>query len=598
MQRKAKLFLGGAAFTLCAACMPNLSGADAGAPKDTVRASLSGGSSVNNPQQAEVKRSDAVKVCQVGYLPEETKFAMLTAAPTGDIVVRNVSDGKAALTVKAGEPKADADSGDTIQTVDFSALKTPGTYYLDVPGVGASYDFQIGSEIFARPFRLAMRSFTGQRCGTKVSLAPDFSEYQYEACHLDPAQFHSSSGKTGTTDSSGGWHDAGDYGKYIVNSGITTGTLLWAYELNPEKLRSLNLDLPESGGKIPDMLAEIKWNIDWMLKMQDADGGVWHKATTAGFPGFVMPKDDTGTVLVIGTESAPHKVTTATADFAAVCAIAARVYRPFDAAYADRCLAAAEKAWDWLEKTPDNNFTNNPKGISTGGYGDGNPADERLWAAAELFRTTGKDEYNRYFLNRYTKWNPTLQADRAQGWPEVANMAMYTYALSTQPKTDKAAVQKIKQDAVTAADGIVAKVRQNGYRQPLRSNEYYWGSNSVAANYAMMLWLANRFTPKPDYVHAAQDTLHYLLGRNTFNTSYVTQVGTKWAMNPHHRPSGADKREQPWPGLLVGGPNAEGKTPPARQWKDVEASYTTNENAINWNAALVFVLAEAFPKPK
>ena len=547
-------------------------------------------------QAASGKRSDAVRVCQVGYLPGETKVALLAAEPSGDVVVRRADTGAAALTVKAGTAKPDADSGDTLRAVDFSALKTPGAYYLDAPGIGTSHAFRVGDDLFARPFRLAMRSFTGQRCGTDVTLAPDFPQYRYDACHREPSPYHPSSGRTeGTRDCTGGWHDAGDFGKYVVNSGITTGTLLWAYELNEPKLRALNLDLPESGKGTPDMLAEIRWNVDWMLKMQDEDGGVWHKVTTAGFPGSGMPKEDRAPVLVIGNGKAPYKTTAATGDLAAVCAIAARLYRPYDAAYADRCLSAAERAWAWLEKTPDNNFTTNPPGIQTGGYGDDNPSDERLWAAAELFRTTGKDGYDRYFRANYRKWTPTLTADARPGWPNVHPFAMFTYAMSGRASADPEVVRIIKADAVAAADDIVARSRANGYRIPLKLNDYVWGSNSNLANYALMVRVANRITPKAAYVDCAQDALHYLLGRNTFNTSYVTQVGAKWAMNPHHRPSGADRNEQPWPGLLMGGPNAEGKTPPARQWQDEEGSFTTNENAINWNAALVFILADALP---
>jgi endoglucanase len=544
------------------------------------------------------KVSDHVKVCQVGYLPGETKYAVLTAEPTGAIVVRRASDGGEAMTATAAAPARDESSGDTVRAVDFSKLREPGEYYLDVPGVGASYAFRVGNDVFARPFRLATRAFTGQRCGTSVSLAPDFPEFRYEPCHLADAQFHTSSGKTGTIACTGGWHDAGDYGRYTVNSGITTGTLLWAYELNAPKLRRLNLDLPESGGPIPDFLAEVKWNIDWMLKMQEpADGGAWHKATSAGFPGFIMPKDDKGPILIIGSSNEPYKTTQATADLAAVCAIAGRVYRPFDAAYADRCLAAAERAFGWAKAHPNAHFRKNPDGIQTGGYEDGDASDELLWAAAELFRTTGKPEYNDYFKSHYTKWNPPLDADSAQGWPSVQNIGMYTYAACGRADADSGAVERILAAATTAADGVVARAAGNGYRIPLKTSEYYWGSNAVAANYGMMLVLAHRISPKPQYANAAQDVLHYLLGRNTFNTSYVTQVGSRWPMKPHHRPSAADKVEQPWPGMLVGGPNAEKKTPPARQWVDEEGSYTTNEIAINWNAPLVFLLAEALPPP-
>lgn len=539
--------------------------------------------------------SDAVKICQVGFLPGEAKYAVLTGAPTGEILVRRSSDDRVVLKVSAGQPTTDPDTGDEVRRVDLSGLKASGTYYLDVPGLGASYKFQVGKAVFAHTFRLAMRAFTGQRCGTAVSLAPDFPQFQYPACHTVEAEFHASSGKTGRRELSGGWHDAGDYGRYVVNSGITTGTLLWAYELNAKKVRNVGLDIPESKNRTPDMLDEIRWNLDWMLKMQDDDGGVWHKATSANFVGFVMPQDDKAQPLIVGSGTDPYKTTASTADFAAVAAIGARVYRPFDKAYADRCLAAARKAWAWLEKHPNVLFRRNPAGIATGGYGDDKVGDEMLWAAAELFRTTGEEPYHAYFLARYRDFTPTLKEDSPQGWPAVQNMAMFTYALSGQKSAKPEVVRQIRADAVTAADGIVRRTQANGYLMPLKTSEYYWGSNAVVANYGMMLRLAHRFEPKPEYANAAQDTLHYLLGRNTFNTSFVTAAGSKWPMHPHHRPSGADGIEQPWPGMLVGGPNANGKRPPARQWFDTQDDYTSNEIAINWNAPLVFLLAEAMP---
>ncbi|HEX8465874.1 MAG TPA: glycoside hydrolase family 9 protein, partial [Abditibacterium sp.] len=512
-------------------------------------------------------------------------------------LIKRVSDGATVLSVPIGGVTYDADSGDLVRPIEFSALRESGTYRVEVPGVGASYPFSIGADVFARPFRLAMRSFYGQRCGIAVNMAPDFPGYSYPACHLDAA-FHPSSGKTGPATAVGGWHDAGDYGRYIVNSGITTGTLLWAFELNEAKLKGINLDIPESGNAMPDMLDEIRWNIDWMLQMQDTDGGVWHKQTSAGFAGFVMPEQDKAPSLIIGNGVAPFKTTASTADFAAVCAIAGRVYRAYDAIYADKCLAAAKRAWTWLQTHPDNNYQQQPQGIVTGGYGDGNPSDERLWAAAELFHTTGEAEYNDYFLKNYTRWSPTLSATDAQGWGDLHNLAMYTYALSKHPLTDAVTVERIKKDAVAAADGIVRRTQANAYRNPMGTRDYIWGSTSVATNYAMMLGITYRFVPNPDYLNAAQDALHYVHGRNTFNTSFVTQVGTKWAMNPHHRPSGADTNAQPWPGMIMGGPNGNRRSLPARQWFDIQDDYTTNEMAINWNAPLVFVLAGALPDVK
>ncbi len=537
----------------------------------------------------------AIRICQVGYLPGETKLALVaagSAAAAGDAIVRRAADDRAVLTIPLGTPAPDPDSGDTLQGADLSALSEPGTYILDIPGIGRSDVFCVGTKVYRHPLRLAMRMFTGQRCGTAVTLAPDFPQYNYPACHTAQAEYDPSSGKTGTRDVPGGWHDAGDYGRYGVNSGITTGTLLWAYEWYEPALGDLHLDLPESGQALPDTLAEIKWNIDWMLTMQDDDGGVWHKATTARFPGFVMPEEDTGQVVkIIGSGDAPYKTTASTANLAAVAAIAARVYRPFDPRFADICLHSAELAWKWLAATPDLLYTDNPPGIQTGGYGDGDVRDERLWAAAELFRTTGASEYDTYFLTHHTEWNPRLHPDKAQNWADVQNMAMYTYALSAD--ADPEAKAKIQADAVAAADVLVARAHTNGYRIPLLSQDYIWGSNAVVANYGLMLLAAHRFAPNDAYLQAARDILHYLFGRNTFGISFVTRVGRRWPRKPHHRPSGADGIAEPWPGMLVGGPNAYGQSPPARQWVDDEGSYTTNEVAINWNAPLVFLLAGA-----
>ena len=547
--------------------------------------------------------STDVRPCQIGYLPGEThKIAVVAREPAGAGVVRDAA-GREVLRVTAGGKINDANSGDALWPLDLSALVEPGVYTLDVPGVGVGPPFLVANDAFSGAFRTATRAFTGQRCGTDVSLAPDFPQYRYDACHTESASFHPSSGKSGTLLALGGWHDAGDYNRYSVNSGISTGTLLWAYELNADKLERLNLDLPESGNGTPDFLNEVRWNLNWMLTMQDpADGGVWHKETGAQFCGFVMPPDDRREMLVVGTGAAPFKVTAATADLAAVAATAARVYRPFDAAFADKCLAAARAAFAWCEAHPDSNYQEQPAGIGTGAYGDGDAGDEMLWAAAELFRTTGEAAYNRYFLDHHARWS--LSADAAPGWPSVGDFGLYAYALTARPEADAAVRDALRDDALSAADGIVDRMGRDGYRCPLTPADYTWGSNGTAANYGLMLRVAGHLSPEPKYADAAMDCLHYLFGRNAFATSFVTQLGARWPMHPHHRPSAADGVEQPWPGMLVGGPNAGPRKdvppfpeglPPAKRWLDDEGRYELNEIAINWQAPLVFLLAEALP---
>lgn len=540
-----------------------------------------------------------IKVDQAGYLPAAQKVAIVVAkAPAASFAVKRTSDGKVVFQGKLGAANLDVDSGDQVQTADFTKVRKPGSYFLQVPAVGRSWGFTIAKDVYSRPWYLAMRSFYGQRCGIAVDLGPEFPGYKHAICHQEGA-YHASSGKDGTKPPAGGWHDAGDYGRYVVNSGLSTATLLWTYELFSTRVGKIHLRIPESGNGKPDILNEIRWNLDWMLSMQASDGGVWHKQTSEKFCGFVMPEKDTLTSYVIGTGAEPFKSSCATGDFAAVMAIAARVYKPADPAYAEKCLKAAQFAWAWLDKHPKVLFRN-PKGVATGEYGDSDCSDERLWAAAELARTTHKDSYDKFFVANHAGFLKTLRPYDPPAWGSVGAMALWSYVLGSGKNVEVAGT--IRKQMIDAADAVVARSGSNGYLVSLTSQEYIWGSNGVVANYGMQLLVANVVNPNPRYVATALDDLHYLLGRNTHSLSFVTQVGDHPFRHPHHRPSAADNMDEPWPGLLSGGPN-HGKQdpamqkmpdlPPAKMYMDDEASYASNEIAINWNAPLVFLLAGA-----
>jgi endoglucanase len=525
--------------------------------------------------------------------------------------IQAVRTGKAVFQGTLGAPIMDAASGDRLALADFSAMATPGEYRLVAQGK-QNEAFLIQKDIYRLPLRTAMRAFYGQRCGCAVDLG---GGYSHPVCH-SVGGFHKSSGREGAMPNHGGWHDAGDYGRYVVNSGISTGTLLWAWELYPETLKELSLGIPESGGKTPDFLAEIRWNLEWMLQLQDDDGGVWHKQTSEQFCGFIMPEKDTLTSYVIGTGSDPYKSSCATADLAAVMAIAARCYGAYDDAFAARCLATAKKAWTWAQAHPDVLFTN-PPGVSTGGYGDEHCRDEKLWASAELWRTTGDAEYEQAFLVEAGELTPE-QAVAVPGWGSLAPMACWTYLMAdrkgsrlaasglagkTKPEEMKA---RIRKQTAIAAEVLVGRRTVSGYGNTMSIADYGWGSNSVAANQSLLLLVAHRFetdsAKKQELLEAALGNLHYLLGRNCFGVSWVTQVGTNPFQKPHHRPSAADGIAAPWPGLLSGGPNARPADTvarslppgaPMRMWVDDERAYSLNEVAINWNAPLVFLLAGA-----
>ena len=538
-----------------------------------------------------------VRVNQAGYLPGAAKIALLVGhSPAARAAVRDVSSRREVLNPAVGPALHDPHSGDTLRPIDISTVRTPGTYVIEIDGQPASDQFEIGDAVYRRPLYLALRSFYGQRCGTSVDLAPA-APHRHAACHLDDARLHRSTGRTGRVRARGGWHDAGDYGRYIVNSGITTGQLLWASEWYPSTFDALALDIPESGNAVPDLLDEIRWNLEWMRAMQDDDGGVWHKLTSARFGSFTMPEhDDGGPQYVIGTAEPPFRGSCATADFAAVMAAAARAFRRHDPAYSASALSAARRAWQWLSDHPGVIFRN-PPGVRTGEYGDRDCSDERLWAAAELYRTTGEAAYETAARALASARHVTATAP---SWSDVGALGLWSYAQARHASADRALQDRIRQETLDAARAVVARTDAAGWRHSLRPEDVVWGSNGVAANYGVLLLTAYRFEPQPAFLEAARDNLHYLLGRNTFGVSWLTGVGTRPFRNPHHRPSGADRIEVPWPGLLSGGPTRRSAdpvldtmppTPPLRRWIDEQGSYASNETAINWNSALVLLLA-------
>ena len=548
----------------------------------------------------------SIKIDQVGYLPLAPKIAVVAVSPANSAgiqsfkIVRSL-DNHVVFEGKLGPGVSDPDSGDTLRPADFTDLHATGKYYVDVPGVGRSWSFRVAPDVFSNVYYLAMRSYYGQRCGTAVDLGAEFPGYRHSACHLTGA-YHESSGRSGAHVSTHGWHDAGDYGRYVVNAGISTGTLLWTWEMYGAGIKNISLHLPESGNGVPDILNEIRWNLDWMMSMQDTDGGVWHKQTSAAFAPFIMPEADALVSYVIGTGERPFKSSCATADFAAVMAIAGRVYRPFDAAFSRNSLLAAQNAWAWLSANPNVTFKN-PPGVKTGEYGDPNCGDERLWAAAELSRSVQKREYSEYFFQHYREYLDRIRPVGPQTWSEVAPLALWTYVFGNAKGPE---AEEVRKRTLDAANEIADRTNHNAYHVSLTTRDYIWGSNGVAANYGMQLLVADHFQHDQRYTYAAADNLHYILGRNTFSLSWVTQVGEHAFQHPHHRLSAADNLPLPWPGLMSGGPNAGRQDPvmkklvapglpPAKSYVDETGAYACNEIAINWNAPLVFSLAAMLP---
>lgn len=487
----------------------------------------------------------------------------------------------------------DPATGMAIRKGDFSSFTTVGDYYIKLNTNDTSYHFRISSNPFEDVYIKSLKSFYFQRCGTQLFFQ-HAGVYQRQICHTGDAFFHSSTGQSGFKLTRGGWHDAGDYGKYVVNAGITAATLLMAYELFPEYFQSDSLNIPESGNGIPDILDEVRYEVQWLLTMQAEDGAVYHKLTKEQFEAFVMPSQDSGMRYIY------QKSSTATGNLIAVLARFYRLYRLYDSSFANQCLNAAIKSWNWLVNQPSivppGGFRN-PQGTQTGEYGDNSDTDERLWAAAELFESTGLQSYKDYFEFNY---NLGGLINYAMNWQNVRTLAHLTYLFSKQPTVNQSVKTQILNSLISYSNSLVNKRNSNGFGVSINPGEYYWGSNSLVLNNGILLILAYKLSNNIQYLNTAIEQLNYILGSNAHNLSFVTGVGKKYPMRPHHRPSEADGIPGPIPGFIVGGPNQyledpvlqqhfNQNTPPALCYIDHLNSWASNEVAINWNAPLVFV---------
>ena len=547
---------------------------------DNVDLELIDGSAIVYEEDAE--QENPININQVGYRTDAKKLAVFRGENIGStfkvvdakdqsIVYENV--------ISEGVYNEAADEIDYIG--DFSEVTEPGTYYIEVEGVGTSYTFAIGDDIFDSVLQDALRFFYTQRCGEDMDeeLSGNFA---HEKCHQSLARIY---GTEEYMEVSGGWHDAGDYGRYVVATSKAVADLLIAYEANPDAFTD-NYNIPESGNGQSDLLDEIRGQLEWLMKMQNKEnGGVYHKVTTANFPGNIAADEETAELIVCPIS------TTATGDFAAVMGMGYEAFKEIDADFAKICLQAGEKAYDYLAEQP-NTKVSNPEGIVTGEYGDSDDSDERYWAAASLYKATGDSKYHDAFK--------AFVADAVKteyGWQTVGSYGNKIY-LSCENQ-DEATAAAIKEALIGQADYFLKLAKADGYGVSNGDN-YYWGSNMSTLNNAAVLMDAYEVTGKEEYLTCAKEHVNYVLGKNAKGTSYVTGYGTVSPQNPHHRPSIV--AGEAVKGALVGGPNKQlednyakaylaGKAP-AKCYMDHVESYSTNEVDIYWNSPLVRALAE------
>ena len=566
---------------------------------------------------------------QVGFRPDTAKRAIVVAGGSKPLAWEVLNEAGSVVARGQAVPfGADAASGDTVQQIDFGTVRTPGTYRLRVDG-RVSHGFAVAADVYRPLARAALNFFYQQRAGTPIEARfAGGATWARAAGHSkEVVSCFKGADQSGTVwpgcpytlDVTGGWYDAGDQGKYVVNGGISLWMLQNLFEANAAAppFADGTAALPEAGNGINDLLDETRWEMRFLLSMQvpdgqtldlpvgaqgrgpyrltpvDAGGMAHHKVADRNWTTLpTAPADDREERLLYPPSTA------ATLNLAATAAQCARIWRGIDKAFAKRCLTAAGKAYQAALRNPDiyaaQAFT------GSGGYGDAKLSDELYWATAELYAVTGRPELAEA-LHRMPLHTAALTGE--PGWASTAALGTITLATATGVSPDERAAARAK--LVALADRFLAEEARSGYHIPYAATAYNWGSNSGILGRGMILALAARFTGEARYRDGAVDAMDYVLGRNPLDQSYVSGFGWKPMMHPHHRfwAKQFDARmPAPPPGVLSGGANStsfpeasaalRGRCVGMRCWVDDARAYAHNEVAINWNAPLVWLASD------
>ena len=547
-----------------------------------------------------------IHYCHLGYAPLASKFFLAAFSEDYSSAVKfKILDGSSRLVYEGEAQKlCRCDyTGEFLFKGDFSSVAAQGQYRIVLEDFRvASHLFEVSDEWIVRQTKANIKSFYFQRSG--VELPERFAgAWARPAAHLDAMlEFHPAMNRTGLWNAHGGWYDAGDYGKYIVNGGVSVATLMLACELQKNSEFVSGSQFHESFEQPASLLDEVRFELEFFLRMQDEDGGVFFKVTPYRWDGFVTPSESDASQkrYVLG------KSTSSTLNFVGALAQAHRVYADVDASFATKCLAASVRAYLWAEENPEVDWPHNTEG--SGGYGDADLGDDFFWARAMLYRElknkaeleNGAVLENVDVAGLLKRIEMQLPSDMEKylptyglQWRSVQNLAWFALATMDCEWTEKA-----RKAFKYTADEILNLCESDPYGLSIR--KFIWGSNSDIANHALTLYLASVWLDEPKYRNAAMSQIYFIYGMNPVDVSFVT--GSSWnsPKHPHHRISHSDGVDEPVPGLVVGGINEErqdaARNPhylgeaPGMSYADEQVSFASNEVAINWSAPLTAAL--------
>lgn len=523
-----------------------------------------------------------ISVNQAGYVADLPKIASVSGSAKKFFIFRTGENKPCFSGLLLGAVR-DTASGDRVLTANFSQFCEEGEFYIKVGSVRSSV-FVISKAPYKNLLEDIKKSLYFFRCGSALH-RNRAGKFGRKPCHIEPATFYDN--KERTLDVSGGWHDAGDYSRCVVTGCVALGHLLYAYSLFPEVFDDKS-GISESGRICPLIIEECRYELEWLLKMQDKDGGVYHRVSSLSYAGLVMPSDDKEKQYIF------RKTASATALFAAVTALAARIMEPMGMRIIKKLRPAALAAWAWLLNNPDYTPFENDDGVVSPEYSDDFLDDDIFWAASELYSLTGE----KVFSDRMEELIGTIDTT-GFSIGNVGGFGALSYIKSGCTKNTD--ILNILKDSLTyRAETICSSARHSGYRSSLSSDEYSWCSNLKILTNAMTVISANTIEGRDEFLTEILGHINYILGNNPLSLSYITGYGKNAVKKPHFRPTIADNNTEAIPGMVVAGPDKNRSdeysqwlipygTPPAKCHLDLEHSHSTNETTIYLNSAATFL---------
>ena len=571
---------------------------------------------------------------QVGYFTGRAKKAtLLSDSKKGvDFDILD-SDGKTVYSGTSEPLGHDVDSDDGVHIINFTDFDEEGTYTIETEDGEESREFTIGEpSVYSDMLYDSLNYFYQNRSGIEIEsrfiTSGDASALARAAGHpSDMAEIEQTwgySGSSGTIDVTGGWYDAGDHGKYVVNGGFSLWLMQNQYEIAKkfgfeDVYADGTMNIPENNNSYPDLLDEARWEMEWMFKMivdsGDYAGMLYHKAHDEKWTALgIAPADDEMKRIV------KPPTTAATLNFAACAAQASRLWEGIDDDFSEQCIEAAVTAYEAAKKHPDM-YAPLDESVGGGAYGDDDVTDEFYWAACELYLTTGDESYHDdmedsdFYLEMPTELGGGESVDTVGSfdWGNTAALGTMSISISDTDESSDAA-----DNIISASNYYIDIENEQGYGQPYaqstlsyndKDKGYLWGSNSFVTDNSIVMAYAYLLSDDTMYLDGAISGLDYILGRNPMDYSYVTGYGTHSVTYPHHR-YWAKQIDDAFPlapsGVMSGGPNSgmqdpwvqgsgwkKGEIPPAKCYLDNIEAWSVNECTINWNTSLAWLTAFA-----